>query len=427
MTKALQACAYEIFQIEKNGKIVDITGQFIEGAKTAGFNYYESLFSPNITAILSLMDIGGSYKMDEKYDPQGRFSTLSSALPLTGDAFVRFKIAHKYGNLDFSNNPLFYDVKLSPDQSTTKQALMIGLVSKAAKDNQSNTVKEKYSGNMADTVRKLVKKYLKTDKLSISPTKEPYQFAGENRSVFEVIVGELAPQASPVDGNPGYFFYETRDGFNFRSIDDLITQKPKAEYFLRSKLKANLDNDDNDFKIILKSDIKSDDNITLLKSGVTQRKITTLNLKDRKCESFVYKFDQLKTSLGKDVDVPTTESFVKTSFYVKSVGTYESTPKGKIINDPAKWRALSTMRYNLLFSQIIHVQVPCNPQLMAGDTIICDFEPITQDSKVQGSDPVQSGKYLICNLCHSFSPTKSITSMTLVRDSYGLYTNKNKK
>ena len=51
---------------------------------------------------------------------------------------------------------------------------------------------------------------------------------------------------------------------------------------------------------------------------------------------------------------------------------------------------------------------------------------ITQSKKEQGSiDPVQSGKYLIVDLCHHYEPTRSITSLTLARDSYGLYTTKN--
>ena len=80
------------------------------------------------------------------------------------------------------------------------------------------------------------------------------------------------------------------------------------------------------------------------------------------------------------------------------------------------------MRYNILFSQVVNIQVPCNINLRAGDTINCNFEIVTQSSKEQGSDdPVQSGKYLIIDLCHHFNPTKSMTSMTLVRDSYGLY------
>jgi hypothetical protein len=79
-----------------------------------------------------------------------------------------------------------------------------------------------------------------------------------------------------------------------------------------------------------------------------------------------------------------------------------------------------------LFTQVVHLQVPYNENLRAGDTIECNFE-IISDRKEQGSsDPVQSGKYLIMDLCHSFDTTNSFTSMTLVRDTYGLYTNKNK-
>ena len=96
-------------------------------------------------------------------------------------------------------------------------------------------------------------------------------------------------------------------------------------------------------------------------------------------------------------------------------------------NDPKEWQAKSTLRYNLLFTQIIQVQVPCNPNLRAGNTIVCDFEIVSQGKKVQGTrDPVNSGKYLIVNLCHHFDPLRSFTSMTLVRDTYGLYTNKSK-
>jgi hypothetical protein len=80
----------------------------------------------------------------------------------------------------------------------------------------------------------------------------------------------------------------------------------------------------------------------------------------------------------------------------------------------------------MLFSQAIQIQVPCNIKLKAGDIIICNFEAVTSDSKIQGPDPVMSGKYLIVNLCHHFDPLRSFTSLTLARDSYGLYTNKSK-
>ena len=426
--KAVAASTYEIFQIEKNGKIVVVTGEDPEGASVPTFDYYESLLSPNITAVMSVMDVGGTAQYDKKFDKQGRKGTLSSALPLTGDVDVRFKIVSKLGTLDFSRNPLIFDRQINPNQESNREAIIMNLVSKAAKENQTNVVKEKYSGNIADIVRKLLKQYLKVsiNDGSITPTKNTTQFAGNSKSVFDIVCW-LASQSAPTDGNPGYFFYETREGFNFKSIDDLITQKPKEEYTMSGVLRANLDNDDNDYKILLKSNIKSEDLITSLKSGVWQHRVITLDLKERVCKTTVFKFDELKKSLGKEVDVPDTGGFTRTSFHIKSIGTFEKTPAGKVINDPQEWKAKAIMRYNLLFSQVIQIQVPCNPQLVAGDTIICNFETVTQDDKIQGHDPVQSGKYLILNLCHHFNSVRSFTSLTLVRDSYGLYTNKNKK
>ena len=83
------------------------------------------------------------------------------------------------------------------------------------------------------------------------------------------------------------------------------------------------------------------------------------------------------------------------------------------------------MRYNLLFTQVVKMQVPCNPNLKAGDIIKCNLEVITRSEKEIGiADPVQSGKYLILDLCHHYDPERSFTAMTLVRDTYGLYTNK---
>ena len=72
--------------------------------------------------------------------------------------------------------------------------------------------------------------------------------------------------------------------------------------------------------------------------------------------------------------------------------------------------------------------IPCNPNLVAGDIIRCEFEKITKSEKEQGGfDQNQSGNYMILNLSHHFEPNKSYTGLTLVRDSFGIYTNKNKE
>ena len=78
------------------------------------------------------------------------------------------------------------------------------------------------------------------------------------------------------------------------------------------------------------------------------------------------------------------------------------------------------MRYNLLFSQIIDILVPHNPNLTAGMKINCNFETVSLSSKIDMPvDPVQSGSYIIMALAHHFTTKKSTTHMTLIRDSYG--------
>ena len=78
------------------------------------------------------------------------------------------------------------------------------------------------------------------------------------------------------------------------------------------------------------------------------------------------------------------------------------------------------MRYNLLFSQILKVKVPCNPNLRAGDCIELDLNILTASDPIQGiNDPVMSGKYLIVDLTHNYDSKESDTSMTVVRDTYG--------
>ena len=238
----------------------------------------------------------------------------------------------------------------------------------------------------------------------------------------------LAAKSVPSEGNAGFFFYETRTGFNFRSIDSLISQQPVATYYRTDALAANVDNEINDFKILSFFIKKNQNFLNSLKTGVLNSRNIYFDPKSFKEVEVPFQFTELLKSLGNDVEnpeVPTdinSGKFTRTHFDVLDIGTLN--PQGSITtnNNPTQWQAQSTMRYNILFSQVLNMQVPCNIDLKAGDVINCSFEIVTQSSKEQGSDdPVQSGKYLIVDLRHHFDPTRSMTSMTLVRDSYGLY------
>ena len=116
---------------------------------------------------------------------------------------------------------------------------------------------------------------------------------------------------------------------------------------------------------------------------------------------------------------------IRTQYHILDIGTLDRGVNGQINNNPFEYQAKATIRYNLLFTQVIDITVPCNVNLRAGDVVKCEFEMVTTDKKEVGyMDPTQSGNYLILNLRHHFNPKRSFTTLTLVRDTYGLYTNK---
>ena len=219
MANAASTANYQLLTITKNGKEIPLEG------KTTSFDYYESLLSPNITAVMTFVDTGGAVEYDKEYDKQQRLGGIYNALPITGDGSeeVRFKIASKIGTLDFSRTPLYVNGSISPDQQSQRESVVLSLVSKSAITNQETHVKKNYSNrtNITDAVESIAKNILKLDKLQIDNTSNKYPFIGNNKSPFDVIL-MLASKSAPENGNPGFFFYETRDGHSFKAIDSLI-------------------------------------------------------------------------------------------------------------------------------------------------------------------------------------------------------------
>ena len=430
MANPSSASKYQLFTITKNNKTFPLQ------SKVTSFDYYESLLSPNITAIMTFVDSGlvekgdELVKYDKEYDKQERPGTLYNALPIVGDGSeeIKFKISSALGTLDFSTTPLYVNGASNPDQSSTRESVILNLVSKSAIINQETFVKRNYSKstNNTQSVRLIAKNLLKIDKLIADETSNKYPFIGNNTSPFDVIC-TLASKSAPENGNPGFFFYETRNGHYFRAIDDLISQTPAAVYFRNDVNRSSVSDNSNDFKIVSFSIIKNQNLINALKSGVYSNRRISFNPKTFLLEEKQFNIGPLKNSLGKkEAPTPQDKKYTRTLFGVKDVGCLSSKVEESDEGDVSSYQGEVQMRYNLLFTQMVKIQVPCNPNLKAGDIINCNLEIITPGEKEQGSvDPVESGNYMILDLCHHYDPQRSFTAMTLVRDTYGLYTDKN--
>ena len=412
--KASAPAKYEVLTIIKNGKEQPLQG------KTINFNYYESLYSPVISANMMFVDAGGSTT-----DDKDNVTSIKEGLPITALEDVQVKIQTKFGTLDFTKDA--FKVTSSPimDQESNRMTVLLNLINDKEIKNSELPIFDRFVVKISDTVIKILQQKLQIsrDKIDVEQTKNSYGITGKGRGALNIIL-DLCRRSVPIKGDAGYFFYQTQDGFNFKSIDFLLSQDSKQKYVYSGALKENLENSDNDFKILLAPSIKKDQDITkALKNGTYVNRNVFFNPQTFEHSEIIFSVDKdgVKKTLGGDLPVKPEDvkGFTKTNHHILDIGSFE-TQNQNPNNDPREWQATSQMRYNLLHSIVMNIQIPCNTELRAGDIIEIDIESQQEDKVDSPSDEQQGGKYLILHLCHHFDTLRSYTSLTLVRDSYGI-------
>ena len=428
---------YQVLRMEKsdenNPQSIGVEG------KTISFNYYESIYSPMITANATIVDTG-----DSVVDKRGNLATIKDGFPLEHDGTetLIFKIANENGTLTTLEPLVVTASPVTLDQST-RQVLTLELKSKFSIESSSNPRLSSYG---IGTVDESVKKILKENKLpfrneNIEKSSTVDKIEGKNETPIDLIFN-LTRKCKPVKGAPGFFFYETQEGFNFRSIESLIEQgmneykenssvRDVRTYKYFNNQRQDLGSNEDDYNMVKMPILKRDHNLfNALKAGVYNVRIQTKNLLTGEFkDNVVNLLDKDSSYLGSkpkkivDQNENKLEKYCKTYSYVLAPGNVDEGVSDKITNSPAEYEPQAMMRYSMLHSQVLEIQVPCNILLMAGQVIKLEMENVTGGNKVlQRENQHRSGFYLILHLSHHFDPKHSYTSMTLARDTYGLYT-----
>ena len=418
---------YTFFQIKntKTGQEVPIMGKILN------FNYYESIYSSTVSGSIALEDVGGAVE-DEK---TGVLATIKDGMKITGFEEVAFHVFNESGNLNFRNYPLIVTGSPSVDESN-RQTVLLNLASKTEIESSKKPLSRNYpEAPISDTILKILKDELKIskDKLDIETTKNQDKIKGKNQPPLDVVT-KMCRKSIPADyKDPGYFFFETQDGFNFKSIDGLIDEGIKSfsnedyskehTFYYFASLAANLDNDNNNYKVLRTPLVRKDeDQLRALRTGMYNVRIITRN---RLTGEYKEEIKNLlsSTNLGEKQEKPVTnEVYCKSYTFELSPGQDDPGVSDVILNNPADYVPQANMRYSLLHSQMVDILIPCNLNLKAGEVIKLYLENITQGNKNdQIYNNLRSGYYMICHLCHSFSQTNSYTSLTLLRDTRELY------
>ena len=423
---AAGASNYTIFQIKKKDLEVPIQGKILN------FNYYESIYSPMVTGSIAIEDTGGSVEND-----LGILATIKDGMKITGFEEVSFLVTTRYGELDFTSYPLIVTGSPANLDESNRQVALLNLVSKTEMVSSSKPLSRNYpEAPISETVTKILNKELKIskDKLDIEKTQNQDKIKGNHQGALDCIL-KMCKKSIPAEGkDPGYFFYETQDGYNFRSIDGLIKKGIESfdneeyaqmhTYYYFGALAAKLDDEyGNDFKVLTTPIVRRDeDQLKALRNGLYNVRIITKNSLTGEYKEEIKNLLS-DTNLGEKQEKPVTnEVYLKSYTFHISPGQDDPGVSDTILNNPANYVPQSNMRYSLLHSQIVQIQVPCNVQLKAGQVIKLYLENITQSNKnEQVYNNLRSGYYMIRDLCHSFTTTNSYTSLTLLRDTRELY------
>ena len=440
---AIDKSIYEKFTIESadQSRTVDISSGVI------AFTYFENIFSPYLTARVIVTNTGGSIKGKD-----GKLQSIYNGLPLRGGERVVIKVASNSNNntgLDFSKKPSDYFYVASVTNvliDEGSETFTLNLVSREAITNETVRVGKKFptSQKISDSVKDILKNYLKVDKIDgVEETQNPYGFIGNMKKPFTILTWLASKSVSgesksSKDSSAGYVFYETKGGFNFKSIDNLMEQKPYKKTFRFTPGVISSNDSKKDFKILRYNIDRNQDLIGKLERGAYSSYRYYINPVSFKPIISVFKSDDYvgKTSnLGdKEVSLPKidqnsdkTLGDLPTRIFVGmlDVGTVEKDASTKGWNnsvernaDPAKIHAQSMMRYNQIFTQVVEIQIPLNTNLTAGSVIRCEF-PQLATTKRKETDPETSGLYMIKELAHYFDGKGSYSKLKLVRDTYG--------
>ena len=442
-TPAAAPAIYEIFQIvspDGQSSVDFIKGQF----RVLSFDIYENILSPHITGTTVIVSSMGA--ATSKDDPQNREMGLYSGLPIRAGSKILARIKPALGKtIDYGQpaddyKELYVTKSNCVVKDPTTEVISLAFTSKIGWLNETTRVPKRYEGRISDSVDSIFKDKLKLDasQISVTPTSNSKAFLGNQKRPLDLVL-ELAAQSVPNNTkNPGFVCYETIGKLNFTSLDDLINKEPAFTYNYNANLISTeeLGNEDNNFKLATFDVTRDQDLIKQIRSGVYASKNIFFN-------PLKYTFTEIDVSVGngklfadvefsslgkKDKLPQILESDFKTGnkFHRIQTRVIDNGIEKEIVSpddkndDPELYLAAAATRYNLLFSQITHATIPCNTDLHAGSNIKLIIES-TSENKEQGPDQTASGKYIIYGLRHHFSGENSVTSMILIRDSYGLH------
>ena len=431
----------------------------------AAVNYVENITSPFISATMEVVDSGG----------------LLQGMPIQGCEKVLIQVDTSIRDEAFEYSFVIWKIG-NRYARQKKQAYTIGLISEEALINEGTRILTRQEGNPEKIIENLVSNSLLSSKTFFSePSMFEVKFLPNRRRPFDII-SSLAIKAvstkgtyqstnnsntsndesiEEIRGSSGFFFWESRRGYNFFSVDALCDKKGGT--FSAPKLKSeswgpyvekigNQEDGSDDRFTVYESVFDSEiDLMSSLRKGKYSSKVVFFNHSTGQYEEYNYKikssYDNMAHLGGQESVslIPVNQSELSDqhsrvmsmmldheTWYnepnIASVNPKDGAKKPTVFADWQKFYAAQSLaRYQLLKNQQCTIVIPGNAEICAGDKI--DVRLVNKlpdiEAKREPFDIESSGLYLIQEATHTYDKTQGtngrfLTTLRLMRDSYGM-------
>tara|TARA_B100001250_G_scaffold181624_1_gene156303 strand:- start:39 stop:1430 length:1392 start_codon:yes stop_codon:yes gene_type:complete len=457
---AAESLKFNMFEMYST--VDDAVSVSLMGSGNPVIEYRESVFMPYVEIVAHIIDTGNTLPADEGAD-EG-IGLLDAGLA-QGTETILFSIQDEQGHkIDLTNK---YDLRVASvtgaSQSFKKEVFKLTIVSTEAFNNTlvDNRCTGQYSGRISDIVRALLKDNLKSPKQALNPKAQKmrvdeslneYHAWGNEDYPFELIL-KLQQLAIPnivvtkknttqsAQGNTaGFLFWQTSEGYQFRSLDKLFDTEGKIirRYIENSKGDDSLP-PSYDGKILWSNMEKNVDALNQFETGAWSSIIQVFNplTKQFPTTSLASEGTGNGISAGKNLPHINPDYLDSDGDPLPTIVQYNEAQVGGTIigdddldtqiekDDVANYSVEDvTLQAHQNYAQKMTVSmdivIDADLSLHAGDMIFCEFPQLSTKKTLIGSKDRKSGIYMIADLCHYGEVGNSFTGLHLVRDSYGV-------
>tara|TARA_B100000287_G_scaffold165838_1_gene156389 strand:- start:87 stop:1490 length:1404 start_codon:yes stop_codon:yes gene_type:complete len=440
----------EIFSNPNQRENVSLSGGLVR------LQYWESILQDTVRAAVVFADSGNS--INDK--------SVVDGLPVVGQERVVIKITDHNGvQLDFSGDSSLYVNKVTPiDNDSTKSMTHLDLVSKEYIMNEKIRLNKRFDGKISESIDTILtdEEYLNTQKdVEIDITSNNFNFIGNNRKPFYTLnwlSKRGVPNSPQAGGNTaGFLFWETSEGFKFKSIDNLLdtNKNPQQKSIIfnqsvdKESIPAGYDVKALEYSVDNKINVQDK-----LKMGTYSNRIVTFDpftcfyevvapnagasstpSQNSSGPTNIPGNQRHLTTAGRSLPLLNKEfdregnnqDFTRTTYVLLDKGVLpigndakEQLKKSKDPNFIAKMVLnQSIMRMNQLFSAATTVTIPGDFSLHAGQSVFVDAPSLESDTSNDEVNDQSGGLYIIADLCHFITPKETYTKLNLIRDSFG--------